>query len=371
MERLVSKQIVEVLPHLNSDNLEIIKLGTTQLVARKGTYQSGDTVIVIPAKAILPAGPLQDEFKSYLTGPNKDRVSAVRLRGEYSAGVTWPLTEEAIIQLELTPEVEASVIDAPLGQDLSEALGITFYEPPIPPALAGKVSNFPGIGDTRYAHHDCLHLATYRDQLNPDERVVVTEKLHGSQFNYIQTLTTDPENDQDQVVTEYVSSKGILGRGQHILEEGGNTYWQAARNDDLKTLAAILHWWGVVQTGARHRVIQLIGEVVPVQSGFSYGQVRPTVRLYDVMFDGQFVPYDLLPEAVRRLWVPVLYDGPLSGVDVQELCKGKETVSGRALHIREGVVLRPYDSTRRARDGTRLHLKVINPKYKDSDDEIN
>jgi hypothetical protein len=41
-----------------------------------------------------------------------------------------------------------------------------------------------------------------------------------------------------------------------------------------------------------------------------------------------------------------------------------ETVSGKQLHIREGVVIRC------ARDNTKLRLKLINPKYKESGDEI-
>jgi len=45
-------------------------------------------------------------------------------------------------------------------------------------------------------------------------------------------------------------------------------------------------------------------------------------------------------------------------------------VSGKQLHIREGVVVRPYVD-RRASDGRRLALKLINPKYKETGEEIN
>jgi len=50
--------------------------------------------------------------------------------------------------------------------------------------------------------------------------------------------------------------------------------------------------------------------------------------------------------------------------------KGMELVSGKGLHIKEGVVISPYID-RFAMDGTRLRLKVINPKYKETGDEIN
>jgi hypothetical protein len=54
---------------------------------------------------------------------------------------------------------------------------------------------------------------------------------------------------------------------------------------------------------------------------------------------------------------------------IVKMCKGMETVSGKQLHIREGVVIRPYID-RCARDNTKLRLKLINPKYKESGDEI-
>ena len=49
-----------------------------------------------------------------------------------------------------------------------------------------------------------------------------------------------------------------------------------------------------------------------------------------------------------------------------------ESVSGKKLHIREGIVLRPYID-RWAADGTLLRLKVINPTYSKTEtgEEIN
>jgi hypothetical protein len=52
------------------------------------------------------------------------------------------------------------------------------------------------------------------------------------------------------------------------------------------------------------------------------------------------------------------------------LCKGNELVSGKQIHIREGVVLRPYID-RNAVDGTKLRLKIINPAYRETGEEIN
>jgi hypothetical protein len=103
----------------------------------------------------------------------------------------------------------------------------------------------------------------------------------------------------------------------------------------------------------------------------------------------------MVPEDFKSLWVPIVFDGQLTldkkevviysdperGIhktkndyllpkSIVDLCKGNELVSGKEVHIREGVVLRPYID-RNAKDGTKLRLKIINPAYKETGEEIN
>ena len=117
--------------------------------------------------------------------------------------------------------------------------------------------------------------------------------------------------------------------------------------------------------------------------------------MFDIRVNGDSVPYDMVPDVFKTQWVPVLYDGVLNldkkevviysdpdrGIhktridyilpkNIVDLCKGNELVSGREVHIREGVVLRPYID-RAAVDGTKLRLKIINPAYKETGEEIN
>jgi hypothetical protein len=201
--------------------------------------------------------------------------------------------------------------------------------------------------------------------------------VHNSQF----ILGHDIEKSET-----IVSSKGMLKKGLMLEESDDNTYWIAAKNDGL-----INH----IRNNYTSGIIQIFGEVVPVQGGYSYGQTKPTVRLFDVRVDGLSVPYDVVPDEFRKLWVPVVYDGVISLVkneivlysdpdkgihktkpvyslpdEITNLCKGMELVSGKSVHIREGVVVRPYID-RYAKDGVKLRLKIINPKYKETGEEIN
>lgn len=357
----VSKEKIELFVHPTADLLEIGKVGNYQVVVQKGLYKTGDEVIFVPEKSVL-TGQIKSEYENYLAGSDKNRVKAVRLRNEISCGI--------IIPESLAPNFKSYKV----GEDVSLDLGITKYEPPIPTQLAGKVKSYdmPHIGS-----HDCEHAGVYLNDLVKGERVVISEKVHGSQNIIAHNLDTGET---------IVSSKGILKNGFTIEESDDNTYWMAVKNDGLIQK---------IVDNFKEGVVQIFGEVVPVQGGYSYGQTKPTVRLFDVRLDGQSIPYDKVPKDLLDLWVPIVYDGELNLIEKEvvvyedvelgirktrtdnilpkeiiDLSKGKELVSGQGVHIREGIVIRPYVD-RYSKDGTKLRLKVINPAYKETGEEIN
>jgi hypothetical protein len=85
----VSKEKIELFVHPNADSLEIGKVGSYQVVVQKGLYNTGDEVIFAPEKSIL-TGDIKQEFEKYLSGSDKNRVKAVRLRNEISSGIIIP-----------------------------------------------------------------------------------------------------------------------------------------------------------------------------------------------------------------------------------------------------------------------------------------
>ena len=201
--------------------------------------------------------------------------------------------------------------------------------------------------------------------------------VHNSQFILAHNVDTNET---------IVSSKGLLKNGLTIEESDENTYWIAAKNDNIVDR---------IRKNFITGVVQIFGEVIPVQGGYGYGQTKPTSRLFDVRHNGDSIPYDVVAEDFKNLWVPVVFDGVInldkkeviiysdpekdihkSRIDyllpksIVNLCKGNELVSGKQVHIREGVVLRPYID-RNAVDGTKLRLKIINPAYRETGEEIN
>lgn len=61
--------------------------------------------------------------------------------------------------------------------------------------------------------------------------------------------------------------------------------------------------------------------------------------------------------------VPRLYEGPYDAARVLESATGRETVSGGALHLREGVVIRPAAERYSPVTGGRAIAKAVSPAY--------
>lgn len=327
----VIKERAQLFPHPNAERLELCKVGTFQLVVRKGEYQDGDPIVIAPEKAVLPphlAGRYTnaDTGASYLHGAEKNRVGSVRLRGEVSQGVILPLD---------------GLEDAPFGEDLALLLGITFWEPPIPISMTGEVTPLPDV--RHYKQHDVEQFGIYASEFVPGEEVIATEKLHGTQGIYFR-------NAEGQWL---VTSKGMSRNRLTLKESDSNVYWQVARNSNLFTEAN-----AAFPTGE----VQVFGEVVPVQKGFGYGQKKPTMFVFKVIHEGVRLPRHGWPQWFRDHSAPVLYEGPFDEETLRKLRGGMETVSGKNLHIREGIVVTPK-VPRFAADGSDLGVKLISDAY--------
>ncbi len=332
-QRMVVKAHAKLFPHKGAERLELCKVGPFQLVVQKGSYAEGDVIIVAPEKSLLPPDLAvryvnSDTGVSYLHGEEKNRVGVIRLRGEISQGVIIPNTGfEAL----------------PFDEDISEALGITFYEAPIPLHLAGEVESLSGKTTALFTNHDVEQFGIYQSEFVEGEEVLVTEKIHGSQGVYYRNANLE----------WVVTSKGLSQKGLGLRESAGNTYWQAAHNTNLLE---------TINTAFRTGEIQIFAEVLPVQKGFTYGLQKPSLKIFKVIHNGSILEYDALPEWCKSHFVPILYRGAFELEKILPLKEGLEMVSGKGLHIREGVVLIPAKSRLNA-DGHDLAVKLISEKY--------
>ncbi|MFF0558752.1 RNA ligase (ATP) [Streptomyces sp. NPDC004266] len=341
----VTAEVLTVHPHPNADALELAQVGLYRAVVAKGAYTTGDVAVYIPEQAVLPLA-LVDELglTGRLAGGNSDRVKAVRLRGELSQGlVCRPRALDGT-------DLARAAAD---GVDFAEALGITKWVPPIPPTMSGDVEAAPDL----LPWVDIENLKRYPDLFEAGEPVVLTEKLHGTAC----LLTFHAEDGRVQV-----SSKGFGAKGLALQEDPRNLYWRAVHGHGLAAVAERL----AKRLGARR--VGLFGEVYGsgVQD-LAYGADARSetvgYALFDVSaeIDGQVRWLD--PEAVLESGevplVPRLYSGPYDLDTVLAHASGRETVSGRETHLREGVVIRPATERYSPVTGGRAIAKAVSPAY--------
>ncbi|MEU2117784.1 RNA ligase (ATP) [Streptomyces sp. NPDC016459] len=341
----VTAEVLTVHPHPNADALELAQVGLYRAVVAKGAYRTGDVAVYIPEQAVLPAA-LVDELglTGRLAGKRSDRVKAVRLRGELSQGIVC--RPGALGDADLARA-------AAEGTDFAQTLGIVKWAPPIPPTMSGDVEAAPDL----LPWVDIENLQRYPGIFEPGEPVVLTEKLHGTAC----LLTYHAEEGRVQV-----SSKGFGAKGLALTEDPRNLYWRAVHGHGLPAVAERL----AKRLGARR--VGLFGEVYGsgVQD-LAYGaDARSTTvgyALFDVSaeIDGRvrwLDPADVL-EAVEVPLVPRLYSGPYDLDTVLAHATGRETVSGRAAHLREGVVIRPATERYSPVVGGRAIAKAVSPAY--------
>lgn len=308
--------------HPNADRLELAVVDGWRVVCRIGDFAAGDKVAHIPEGSLLPwdlVAELGLADPPRLAGPKKNRVKAIRLRGMLSQGLIY--AGDRIAHLEV-------------GDDASEALGLTKWVPPVPVHMAGKMVPGPKIG------FDIDDIKAWPDRLRPGETVVVTEKLHGT-FCCLGLRRTDPGAEPEGVV----SSKGHLSNGLRFdLDSPDNI-------DNLYVKAWRRHEEGIREAfDARCGTdgpfeMYLLGEICgPRVQDMSYGLTEPSLYLFDVRQSDGYQDWETVQTVAETAGintVPELWRGPWSPELLDDHTDGQSQLAG---HHREGVVARPAAS---------------------------
>ncbi|MGW1175753.1 RNA ligase (ATP) [Kitasatospora sp. NPDC002543] len=341
--RVTAEKLI-VLEHPNADALELAQVGLYLAVVAKGAYRTGEHAVYIPEQSVLPEELIEElGLTGKLAGARANRVKAVRLRGELSQGIVC--RPAALSGVDLAAAAER-------GDDFAELLGVVKWQPPVPMSMSGDVVSAPDL----LPWVDIENLKRYPDVFEPGEPVVLTEKLHGSCCLVTYVAATGEVR---------VSSKGIGAQGLALAESTRNLYWRAVRAYDIPAVAARL----AQRLGAERVGIfgEVFGEgVQDLSYGASARTERPGYAAFDVsaVVDGRLnwlSAVELLDGELPL--VPELWRGPFDPETVLGFARGRETVSGRQLHVREGVVVRPVAERWSPALGGRAIVKVVGDAY--------
>lgn len=352
-------------PHPNADRLDLAVVGDYRCVVMKNTYKAGDLVAYIPEAAILPEAVLAKlnmKDSTLLAGKEHNRVKAVRLRGALSQGICYPVES-----------------DWTEGQDVAAILGVTKWEPPIPTHMQGELAN---VGTEFTIRYDIDNVKWFPGAIADGEQVVMTEKIHGT-FSQIGVL---PEGQiaHPEVGDVIVASKGHADKGLAFKNNAANDknlYMRVAKYLDMRNRVQVLR----NSPTLKDVPVFVLGETFGIQDlkyGANPGKDETLgFRVFDIYVgvplhgQGRYLndeELDLACQVMGLDRVPVIYRGPFSKEILLAHTSGKETVSGRTLHMREGVVCKPvverqdftsYNGARQFPCNGRVQFKSVSADY--------
>jgi RNA ligase (TIGR02306 family) len=311
-------KINSVTPHPNADRLDIADFQgmAYQVITAKGNLKSGDLAFYFPIDSVISEKYL-DEFgiRNYYS----KKLRAAKLRGIFSEGLLIPVGDN---------------FTGKVGDDFTEYFGVTKYEYPIPQGMSGEMESHIG----HYKFPSPENLKRYKDVLLEGEEVIVTEKLHGTNF------------------TVLVDADGTTHIGSH------NYFWK--NSEANKTLVYIRAY---NENPALHQLpggTQVFGEIYGVQDikyGLKNGKIG--IALFAVRRGSNFLNYTDFVEFCEELnlpRVPLLYIGAYNWEAISRFNNADSVLSPNCMM--EGVIVQPLVERTHPEIG-RVVLKLISDRY--------
>jgi RNA ligase (TIGR02306 family) len=278
--------------------------------------------------------PAQTDVTGEVTIPAGFRIKTVKLRGQVSQGICFPITLLPIGTL------------SDEGTDVTELLGVRKWEPPVPVGMGGKVKGgFPGfLPKTDETRVQVLE-ASLKRQIG--KTFYVTEKLDGTSFT------------------------AFLRQGEYGI--CSRNLWMD-ETDESNVLARVAK--GLKLEEKLRAARETLGHDLAIQAEVigpgiqqnKYGLKEVTLRVFNVLNVETYrlVDYPVMLATLVGMEIePVPQLGSIAfNHTVDELVAMSEGTSVLNPKVqREGIVLRPLVEEYDEDIGGRLSFKAINPKF--------
>ena len=308
------QKIKAIRPHNNADALELATVLGWQVVIKKGEFKAGDLAIYVVIDTVLPEKP---EFE-FLRNKHF-RIKPIRLRGEESAGICFPLS----ILGDLATPPQEGWADPVEGTDVTAKIGVIHYEKPIPAELAGQmIGHFPGF----LIITDEDNIRTYPDAL---------PEMWGRPY-YI------TRKDDGCSGTFFVKNGefGVCSRRIWLKESETNGFWRMAKKYDIER---------ILREAFPDQDVAIQGEVCgPGIQDNHLGLTEMELHIFN-LFDiktRSYAMFDKLSVFCKNHNLPmvtVINEGTAFGYDVDGLVKLASEQKYSNGFPAEGIVIRPAD----------------------------
>lgn len=312
MRKLVTiRKISEINPIPDADAIERAKVDGWNVVVKKGEFQTGDLCVYGEIDSVFPA---DDERFAFLEGK---RLKTKKMRGVVSQGIAFPIS---ILN-------GASFAE---GDDVTEILGVTKYEPPLSKSMEVK-GEFPWFipkTDAERVQNLSVELAEHSGKI-----ALATEKLDGSSITIFVRLG---ENGWEN---------GICSRNFELKHDADNAFVLT-----VKKLSIIEKLQDFCVLNNRQLALQgeLIGAGI---QGNKYKLAETDIRFFNI-FDiaGQcFLSSAEIVEIIESLglqFVPILEKNYVLHSEIEKYlieAEGKSFLNSNT--EREGIVFRINDGS--------------------------
>lgn len=324
MRKLASIQRIKALePIEGADAIEKATVLGWQLVVKKGEFQVGDLCVYCEIDSLMPDVQMFEFLK-----PRGMRIKTIRLLGQISQGICFP------------PSILPANTSLEEDTDVTEVLGITKYEPPIPANLAGKAK---GLFPSFISKTDETRVQVLQELLNKYEGIscYIAEKLDGSSVTY------------------YIRNGefGVCSRNLELLEDDTNSMWKVAREMDienkLKGLGKNFALQGeIIGEGIQGNKLKIKGQTVRFFNAF----------LIDTYSFLSFADFQKLMQDLNLPTVPILDANYTLSNDIPTLVNLATRKSVLLPDVwAEGIVIRPLVEKQDMMG--RVSFKAINPEF--------
>lgn len=200
------QRITNIQPIPDADAIEVASVLGWKVVVKKGEFKVGDLAVYLEIDSVPP----DEEQYRFLwkwaeQRPNNFRIKTVKLRGQISQGILFPLSILGPVRLFTE------------GEDVTETLGVTKYEAPLPRGADNIEGQFfDGVPKT---DEERVQSAAGRKKM---------ELLFGKPY-YI-TVKCDGSS---MTVAEHDGRVKVASRNYRLADTEGSAYWSAARNGNL------------------------------------------------------------------------------------------------------------------------------------------
>jgi RNA ligase (TIGR02306 family) len=340
MRKLASiKKINKIEPIEGADCIELATVsGWKAVVAKDIGHQEGDLVVYCEIDSFLPIEPefeflRKSSYKKLADGTEGFRLKTIRLRNTLSQGLILPLNDASTVIKRRLDNIYPLIENT----DVTEMLGITKWDPPLPAQLNGvALGYFPSFIQKTDEERIQILVEEYELYKTGDCEFYVTEKLDGSSSTFYLN---------DGVF-------GVCSRNLELKEDNTNSFWKVAREMELEEKLRKL---------GRNIAIQgeLIGEGIQNNRYKIKGQTVKFFNVFDIDKQ-QKVGYDEFTTIIGLLGLQTVPITTVPGFKLKEsiddmlnLAESKSELNEGA--EREGVVIRSRDNT--------ISFKVISNKF--------